>query len=416
MSHSTRSSYPLTDTHQTVWQLSVIQLSGWMSLPILATSVLILQENSFYGAILTIIVANAILWFIRLGIILMSHQDRQSTLDISKAYLGKTGGYFIGALLIISTLSWFITQTTAASQTLSQLLLIEEGPNIDEFTQMSVLLGVISTLLCMQGMTVLKRLSAFSFPILLVAFLIGLFVVPFQLPPQANVSLSLSGLSLVLGTNLGLTSDLPTFFRHSRSIKTSVAALTVVQLVTLCLAIGSLYFSSIITSHFEVNTQTIFALDNSLLRMVMIVFVFFSVICANVANVYSASVGWEVIAPKALIGRKEYLILGLGLTTIFVLISNLISVDVLLEASDSSLVNLCLVLIIGYIITRVTNKGPTLFEKQSYFWAWALATLINTLQFCQIAPKEISPLVVGFSLIVAVIACSRMIQAIVRGF
>ncbi len=65
----------------------------------------------------------------------------------------------------------------------------------------------------------------------------------------------------------------------------------------------------------------------------LIVFVFLSVICANVANVYSASVGWEVLAPSALVGRKEYLILGLGLTVIFIFVSNLFSVELLLNSS-----------------------------------------------------------------------------------
>src|SRR5690242_14947362 len=102
----------LTDTQQSAWELTAIQLSGWTSLPILATSVLVLRENSFYGAALTIIAGNGLLWFIRLIIILMSHQKRQSTLDLSRHYLGHLGSYFIGALCILSSLSWFIAQTT----------------------------------------------------------------------------------------------------------------------------------------------------------------------------------------------------------------------------------------------------------------------------------------------------------------
>ena len=37
----------LPDRHQTAWQLAVIQLSGWTSLPILATSILILRKQLF---------------------------------------------------------------------------------------------------------------------------------------------------------------------------------------------------------------------------------------------------------------------------------------------------------------------------------------------------------------------------------
>lgn len=407
-------SIALTDTKQTVWQLAVIQLSGWTSLPILATSVLVLQENSFYGALVTIVVGNAILWFIRLAIILMSYKKRQSTLDISRDYLGKFGSYFIGALCIVSTLAWFIAQTTAASSTLMHLISIDESPGIDKFTQMSVLLGVISTLFCMEGIVVLRRLSTFAFPILLVVFFSALMALPFHLPAFDSVSLSLSGLTLVLGTSLGITSDFPTFFRHSRSLQTSISALTVVQLVSLALALFSLYFGSIITSNFEINDVAVLGSGNEFLRISLIVLVFVSVICANVANVYSASVGWEVIAPTALVGRKEYLILGLGLTTIFILVSNLFSVHFLLESSDSSLVNLCIVLTLGYLISQLTKRPPTAFEQKSYFFAWLISTVINVFQFAGLMPDAYSPLVIGVAVILLIIFCCFLSMTVAK--
>lgn len=411
---SIAASHGLTDTNQSVWQLSVIQLSGWMSLPILATSVLILEGNSFYGAVLTIIVGNAILWFIRLGIIVMSHRNRQSTLDISRAYLGHKGSYLIGALLLVSTLAWFIAQTTAASNTLSHLIAFDEGPNIDQFAQMSVLLGVASTLLCMEGITLLRRLSTIAFPFLVVAFVVAIFLVPFKMPEQGTQALSLSGLGLVLGTHLGITSDLPTFFRHSRSLRTSVAALTVIQLASLGLAICGLFFGSIIVDGFEVNAGIVFSTGNEILRLALILLVFLAVICANVANVYSASVGWEVIAPSSLVGRKEYLILGLGLTTVFIMVANLLSVELLLNASDSSLVNLCLTLILGYMVSRFVKKAPSDFDKQSYFVAWAISTLVNTLQYCGIARVEYSPLVVGLGVIISIIVLAQITKVITK--
>src|SRR5882672_6201963 len=111
--------HELPDITQSSWQLAAIQLSGWKSLPIVATSLLILQKNTFLGVIFTVIVGNAILWFLRLGILSMSHTHRKSTLDISRDYLGHFGSYFIAILLIASTFAWFITQTTAASDALT---------------------------------------------------------------------------------------------------------------------------------------------------------------------------------------------------------------------------------------------------------------------------------------------------------
>ncbi|MDE3045856.1 MAG: hypothetical protein KGJ02_04345 [Verrucomicrobiota bacterium] len=143
-------------------------------------------------------------------------------------------------------------------------------------------------------------------------------------------------------------------------------------------------------------------------------FVFFSVICTNVANVYSASVGWEMVAPQALVGRKEYLILGLGLTTIFILVSDVFSPELLLHIADYSLVNLCLVLILGFLMRKSMRSAPGKFEQWCYFSAWLTATATNALQFLGVLTDTIDPLSVGMSIILGIsgfsFAIRRMLQ------
>jgi len=405
----------VTEKHQSVWELASIQLCGWLSLPILATSVLLLQENSFYGALLTILIAYAILWFIRLGIVLMSHEKRQSTLDISRAYLGNVGSHFIGVLLLVSTLAWFIVQTTAATRTLTHLLVIRENPNIDQFVQVGVFLGVCSTFLCMKGIVALREFTKWVFPVFILAFVAALWSSPFPMPKAGETVFSLSGIGIILATNLGITADLPTFFRHSQSLRTSVIALTVIQLVSLALAVCGLYIGSVLTGSFEINEAAVLGTGSALLRVSLIVFVFLSVLCANVANVYSASVGWEVVAPSALVGHKEYAILGFGLTLFFLLASELFSMQFLLSVSDYSLVNLCVVLILGYVIARITKKRPGFFDQGVYFAAWLLSTGVNTWQFCVSDTPAVSPLGVGILMIVCVIFLSLILKKLFKG-
>ncbi len=400
----------LPDQNQSAWQLAAIQLSGWMSLPILATSILILQENSFLGACLTIIIGNALLWFIRLGIIAMSHEDRQSTLDVAKNYLGATGRYFISVLLLVSTLAWFIAQTNTASSVIMHLLAIKESPDIDQFTQISVFLGIVSTLFCMGGMVLLRRLSTFALPILIFLFLVILYALTDRTYHANGNQISLAGLTLVLATNLGITSDLPTFFRHSRSWNSSVIALTIIQLVSLILGLASLYLGSILQGEFEINQMAVLSSGGTLLRNALVAFVFLSVICANVANVYSASVGWELIAPKALVGRQELFILGLGLTTVFILVSGLFSVDYLLNASDNSLVNLCLVLVIGYIISKRKKASPDSFDQIVYFTAWLTSSLVNGFQMSGLLLSEISPFATSLIIITIITTTSLTLK------
>jgi len=395
----------LVDTQQSYWQLTAIQLSGWTSLPILATSIFVLQQNSFLGAALTIFVGNVILWFIRLGIIAMSHDKRQSTLDLAHDYMGKVGSYFIAALLLISTLVWFLIQTTAASNALTHLISLQESPKIDQFVQVSVILGLASTFLCMEGIVLLRRLSVIAFPILLVTFLLIFFYVP-SFSHENHNSLSLAGLSLVLATNLGITADMPTFFRHSNSWADSIKALCATQLMSLILGIASLYLGALINGMFEINQNILLQNGQAILRYALILFIFISAVTANVANVYSASVGWELIAPKALIGRQEYLVLGLGLTMFYILFANIFAPHVLLMISDNALVNLSLVLLLAYILTKTQKVPLTSMQKGSFFLAWVIATILNTIQLGYNPFPVLSPLVVSFGAIIIIIAIS----------
>lgn len=405
----------LPDTKQTSWQLSAIQLTGVTSLPVLATSIIILQYSSFSSAIITLVIGNILLWLIRLGIMAMSFRGRKSTLDISKDFVGRIGSYPIAIVLLASTLAWFVAQTTIASNALTYLLPIDEGPQINLFIQMSVILGIISTLLCMEGIVVLRWLSILTLPILLFAFLCVLIEAPKGVHHIVDSKLSLAGLPLVIGTSLGVTADLPTFFRHSRSWKDSFRALIIIQIISLALGIGGLFLGSVIEPWFGVKEASNFALNGPMLRASLIALVFFSAIATNVANVYSASVGWELVAP-ALAGRKEYLILGLGLTTIFILVANVVSMDFLIELTDSALVNLCLILILGYIISRIKKQKPKSFEKASYFIGWLLATAFNFLQYSHILLPKFSPLLAAIAIILLISAASNTLNKLKNAF
>jgi purine-cytosine permease-like protein len=227
----------------------------------------------------------------------------------------------------------------------------------------------------------------------------ALITIPIEFATVGKNEISLQGLALVLGTNLGITADLPTFFRHSASWKSSVRALTIIQILTFLLGVGALFFGSLIHPWLGVKEGADF--ENTLLKSSLIIIVFVSVICANVSNVYSASVGWELVAP-VLAGRKEYLILGLGLTIIFILISNIFSMDTLLETTDVCLVNLSLVLILSFIIRKFEHKPPDLFEKSIYFAAWFVASLVNILQFVDVIPNH-TTLPIGTGIIVGIL-------------
>lgn len=389
----------LQDTHQSWWQLATIQLTGMTSLPLISASVLVSLNSTFINALATLILSNIILWIVRYGIISMSFEGRKSTLEVAKEYVGKFGSYFVAVLLLISTLVWFIAQTTFASNALTHLIPAGEETGVNHFIRTSVTLGILSTLFCMEGIIIVRRVALITFPILIIAFIAVIFVSPAKIPMGDFSTITLAGLPLLLGTSLGVTADLPTFFRHSNSWRDSVNGLTAIQLMSLVIGIGGLFFGSIITPWLGVNAETDTSVN--LFRFGLIVLIMISAVISNISNVYAASVGWELVAP-ALAGRKEYLMLGLGFTIVFILVANIFSTSLLLEIFDSSLMNLAIMLVVGYVISCFKQHRPNIYEKTIYFLAWLIATLFSSLQYSKILLPNFAPNVAG-SLVVLVV-------------
>jgi len=414
-------SHSIPDTNQSSWQLAAIQLTGVTSLPVLFASVLLIQKNSFFNSFLILVIANVFLWVIRYGLMAVSFEGRKSVIDIARDYFksiwlfGKWGVYIIAALLLLSTIALFIEETTIVSGVLTTLFSINEGPNIDPFMQISVVIGIISTIFCTGGIVTLRKLATFSLPIILLAFVVVLILNPSKIAFQEHQGLSLAALPMILGINLAVTADLPTFFRHSKSWKESIMALTILQLVSLALGVGGLFLGAIIQPFANgIPTTEGVVMNGALLKCAFVLLVALSSICANVSNVYSASVGWEVVMPERLVGKKEYLILGLLLTMLFISVAGIFSLEKLVDITDSSLINLSFVFVIGYLLSKILKIPLGTYERTVYFLAWLIPTLLNILQYSGVLLSTIPVLVLGLGVLFFIIIFFLSVRKLIK--
>ena len=372
----------LTDVNQSSWQLAAIQLAGVISIPSLASSILMIQKYSFYSSLITVIIGNSILWIIRFVLVKISFDKRKSTLDITYDCFGKIGAYIISFALLVGALVWFFIHTSVASEILVSFSNFNNFSGTNHFIQLSIIIGVLSTLLCMEGMKALRILALISLPILLLTFLGTLLFSSLSIEPVKQPfvgGFSLAGIGLVLGSNLGFSVDLPTFFRHRRSWKDSVNALTLFQLASLLIGIGGLFLAQIIHIDAENSDYTVGVLSTPQ-KYLLSVFLLISAVYANVYNVYSSSVGWEVLAPTALVGRKEYMILGLALTIFFISFYKVFSLHNLLDIADTAMINLCIVLFCFFLTRLLMRKPSTTKEKYLYLFAWVVSLMLNSFQ------------------------------------
>jgi purine-cytosine permease-like protein len=377
----------LIDLKQNYFQLAAIQTCGIINLPLLLSSIVIASKQSLTTSFLTVLSANILLWVFRYCLLKLSFQDRKSTLDLTMEYFGNLGTYIISLILLIDTLGWFFLHTSLSSNCLSILFNLKNNSNIDHFVQISIVIGVLSTLLCSQGIKSLKRISIILLPIIFFSFLgilffsLRTFSYPKFTPNNLSQLISIEGLGLILSTNLGLTADLPTFFRHRNTWNDSLKALGFFQFIGLIAGIFGLFLGNTfqvnpITNEYSLNIVSEFQ------KFFLILFLLFSTLYSNIYNIYSSSVGWEILAPKSLVGRKEYMIIGLGLTILFISFYGTFSLENLLVFADSAMTNLCLLFMCFFLISYHKNSILIYKSKASHilFIFWLLITFINSIQ------------------------------------
>ncbi|MCH9625774.1 MAG: hypothetical protein S4CHLAM123_09540 [Chlamydiales bacterium] len=358
---------------QSAISLTAIQVTGATSLPVLGSSIGLYHEYGGLHALIILVCANFLIWLVAVAIISMTAGTTKNTLDNARDYLGKTGAFVAALILIVSTIAWFVIQTNYATQIILHILPSENAYHINTFLQVGVGLGVFSTLVSMEGINGLKWLALIAFPILVVAFVSNLFLIPDTLSPIFDsVSASIGSLAIAIGTSLSVAVDYPTFFQHSQSKKHSFIAVSAIQLITLFIGVGGLFLGRYISNSLE-GWDVILQGSSMAALVLFFVLAVLSCLCVNSVNIYSASIAWELVAP-VLAGRKEYTILGLALTSIFVLTTNLVPMRTLLVVTDVFLSGLCLVLVLGYL-GKLWLKQP--LEKLDR-WICLIGLLVGT--------------------------------------
>ena len=378
---------------QSALTLTAVQVAGATSLPVLHAAVHLYHQYGFLIAFFVLLLVNILTWCAALGIVSMTAGTTKNTLENARDTIGFFGGYLVALILIFSTIAWFVLQTNLATEIIRTLFSYHDFDHINTFIQIGVGLGILSTLVSMEGIIGLRWTTLISFPLILLSFILLLSFLPAKPMHLMENPASYLGLVISLGASLSIAVDYPTFFQFSRSKRSSLVAISAIQVITFLIGVGGLFLGR------YVGNTSDFAGWQSLLsgpmafRVCFFILVLLSCLCVNAVNIFSASIGWEVVVP-ILAGRKEYTILGLGLTSAFVLMTQLLPMHYLRIITEISLSSLCLVLIVGYL-SRLSIRGHLkVWDQWVYFFAWLFGTICSlvALQF-----KNIPYFVLGFA-------------------
>jgi len=225
------------------WQLSSIQIGAAVCLPTLMVSQEICKAYGFTSAIAAIIIGNAILLFLGLISAKMSCEKQKTTVENALEYFGEKGTTLFAAMMGITLLSWFGLQLNLMSLSVLDLFSIEASRDT-WLIILNAALGLIITLVALYGMRALNLLADLSLPLLIGTLAYALFTA--EQKPFEESEFSLGGISLVIAIYIAGVINLPTYFRHARSLKDGIlsaviifgVALPVLEIVGIYLTLG----------------------------------------------------------------------------------------------------------------------------------------------------------------------------------
>ena len=109
--------------------------------------------------------------------------------------------------------------------------------------------------------------------------------------------------------------------------------------------------------------------------ILMLCFVFLSVICVNIVNIYFASAAWEMITSKRATG-KAYAIVGILGTIAFLAMRTPDFMESIEVTTNNFIATLGVVLLIDFMIKIIVSHRPRAFEKGVSIFCWMVGCLV----------------------------------------
>ncbi len=369
-----KSQSSVLDIRQNFWVLASIQC-GSLGLLGMVLGWQLADKFGINVTIGSIFVGNLIVWLIGIVIISISSQSRINSIENIREVIGKWGALFAAFCLIFAFLSWYILQLKIASIAFEHVLQI---PPIKHNTLLSIrsgaALGILAALLAVGGMRIIKWINIISLPILLIYHLYSIFISKQHIAINNDWTLSLSVISTIVLFFLPGTINLPTFFRHSRSLADSFLALTFMTIFYTFFQIASFWMK---VKESMVPDFSYFFNSSLSLQLITIVFIILVVTANMLVNIYFASASWETIVPR-FEGAKEYAIIGLIGTAGYVFIQISGPMQMLLNLANFFLANLGFVLLISFLLESIVKRKPKTFGRLVGSSSWLLSCIVAT--------------------------------------
>jgi cytosine permease len=251
----------------------------------------------------------------------------------------------------------------------------------DLIIRIGAALGFLSALLSMGGIKIIKWVNIISLPFLIFYHLFSIMTSENDIILNYDLNISLPIINSIILFFLPGTINLPTFFRHSRSLADSYLALTLMAIFYTFFQISSFWLK---VNESIVPDFSYYINSKILLNYFFIIFIILITISNLLVNIYFASASWEFIAKifnQKFKGSKEYAIIGLIGTAAYTFIQISSPMKLLIDLANLFLANLGFVLIMTFLLEFVMKKRYIIFGKFigaiSWFVTCGIATILQ---------------------------------------
>ncbi|NGX41218.1 MAG: hypothetical protein KR126chlam4_01057 [Candidatus Anoxychlamydiales bacterium] len=323
----------------------------------------------------SVCIGNIFLWLIGIGVISMSSKNRTNSIENINKVLGKPSAIVSALFLILAFLSWYVFQLKVATSSINSIFQLDSITHNTFSIRTGAAIGLVGALLAIGGLKVIKWIAVICLPILIIYQLVALIISENNVIILKNFGISFSAIILIIIYLLPGTINLPTFFRHSRSLADSYFALTLMAFFYTFFQFSSIWLN-IDNSSFLIFSNFV---DLKLLFKIFICSFVVLVTISNITvNIYFASASWEALVPK-FVGSKEYAIIGLVGAAAYTFIQITYPMQVLINLANYYIANLGIILILTFLLDIILKKQSKIIIRRIGNATWLISCIAATI-------------------------------------
>jgi purine-cytosine permease-like protein len=311
-------------------------------------------------ALSSILIGNFILWLLGLAMFSMA-KTGTNALENIQYYLGKKTVFILAIIWLFSFLMWFVVRIKATTETISFLT-----PDTRHLWMIGWSLSIMTTILATKGFKLIKKISYFIFPLLIVLSVYFL-LIDGKNHILGGWKVSFIGILTIVFAWLPITLNIPTIFQYSISRADSIIGLTFITL------------SHIFFQIFAVVTR----FDDP--KMILINFGFpavliflLSSLMGNFLNLHFAKTALDILYEKRKVPYFFVGLLGTFLYLLFFFIPFFSFAGFLEKSLLNLLAILCVVLLFDYFIKAIIQHRPRSLEKFWSSFCWTVGSVVST--------------------------------------